>query len=76
MGGNRMAAPRSAKHYSSNDDTMLDQDMTGDDIVTILSELHFAKARPMHLIGIDQQVRDYLVSALSALRRRTESARH
>jgi hypothetical protein len=60
-----MAAPRTAKHYRSNDDTaVLDADMRPDDLIAILSRLHFAKGQPLHLIGIDSGVRDYLVSAL------------
>jgi hypothetical protein len=48
-----MAAPRSAKHYSNDDTAALDADMRPDDMVAILSRLHFAKSQPVHLIGID-----------------------
>jgi hypothetical protein len=68
-----MAAPHKANHYRIHDDTVLDADMTPADITDALARLHYSRNQPVHLIGIDQQVRDYLVSAL---RRKTESARH
>jgi hypothetical protein len=64
MEATRMAAPHKANHYRTQDDTVLDADMTNDDIVAILSRLHFAKGQPVHLIGIDSGVRDFLVDAL------------
>jgi hypothetical protein len=65
-----MGAPKTVRHYR-NDDTMLDADMTTADIVGILSRLHFGLDRPVQIIGIDAEVRDFLVSAL---RRKTEAA--
>jgi hypothetical protein len=58
-----MGAPRTVRHYQ-NDDYMLDADMTTTDIVSILSRLHFGLDRPVQVIGIDAEVRDYLVDAL------------
>jgi hypothetical protein len=66
-----LAAPTHYRSRYSDDAQVLDQDMTGDDIVAILSGLHFAKGHPVHLIGIDSGVRDYLVSAL---RRKVDAA--
>jgi hypothetical protein len=66
-----MGAPRTAKHYRSDDDTVLDADMTADDLVANLNALHFAKDRRFHAVVLDRHVRDYLVNAL---RRRSESA--
>jgi hypothetical protein len=65
-----MAAPVHYRPRFSDDETILDADMTPTDISATLARLRFGRDQPaVHLIGIDSGVRDYLVSAL---RRRSE----
>jgi hypothetical protein len=54
--------------YSRKDQTeVLDADMTPADIVDTLKRLKFEDE--FRLIGVDSTVRDFLVSAVTALRR-------
>jgi hypothetical protein len=53
------------RHYNDQaTPDFLDADMTRDDLVAILAQLHFSKARRFRTIELDRGTRDYLVALL------------